>query len=26
VDNVKFLRHATATGKYDDILAMFSGH
>jgi uncharacterized oxidoreductase len=26
VDNVKFLRHATANGKYDEVLAMFSGH
>jgi uncharacterized oxidoreductase len=25
VDNVKFLRHATANGKYDEVLAMFAG-
>jgi uncharacterized oxidoreductase len=26
VENVKFLRHATANGKYDEVLAMLSGH
>ncbi|WP_030186538.1 SDR family oxidoreductase [Streptomyces sp. NRRL S-813] len=26
VENVKFLRHATANGTYDDVLAMFSNY
>jgi uncharacterized oxidoreductase len=26
VENVKFLRHATANGNYDEVLAMLSGH